>query len=125
MIDLLINIISWLLLIVGGFFLFIGSLGLIKFQDFWSRLHAVSMIDSAGVGLIIGGLMLQTGLSFVTIKFAIIVIFLFLTGPTASHAIANAAFVSGCRPSKILDLDIDKEDNFLKLKVKVKEKTIG
>jgi len=55
---LIIDILSWASFIVGGFFLLIGSLGMLRLQDFWARLHAASIIDSAGVGLILLGMML-------------------------------------------------------------------
>ena len=100
---MLIEILSWILILGGAFFLFIGSLGMIRLQDFWSRLHAASIIDSAGAGLLLFGMMLQTGITLITVKLAIIVVFLFLTGPTASHAVANAAFVSGSRPSDMVE----------------------
>ena len=101
--SLLIDIISWASFLVGGFFLFVGSLGMVRLEDFWARLHAASVIDSAGAGLIVLGMMLQAGLSLITVKLAIIVIFLFLTGPTASHAVANAAFASGSRPIDMVE----------------------
>ena len=99
----LIEVLSWLSFIVGGFFLFVGSLGMVRLVDFWARLHAASVIDSAGAGLILFGMMLQGGFSLVTVKLVLIVIFLFLTGPTASHAVANAAFVSGSRPRDMVE----------------------
>jgi len=99
----LIEILSWISILSGAFFLFVGSLGMIRLQDFWSRLHAASIIDSAGAGLLLFGMMLQTGLTLISVKLAIIVVFLFLTGPTASHAVANAAFVSGSRPSNLIE----------------------
>ncbi|MGI9356571.1 MAG: monovalent cation/H(+) antiporter subunit G [Rhizobiaceae bacterium] len=106
----LIEILSWISIFGGAFFLFVGSLGMIRLQDFWSRLHAASIIDSAGAGLLLFGMMLQTGFALITVKLAIIVVFLFLTGPTASHAVANAAFVSGSRPSDIVE-DASARDN--------------
>lgn len=99
----LIEILSWISILGGTFFLFIGSLGMIRLQDFWARLHAASIIDSAGAGLLLFGMMLQTGFSLITVKLVIIVVFLFLTGPTATHAVANAAFVSGSRPSDMVE----------------------
>ncbi len=105
MYETLIDILSWLSFVVGGFFLFIGSLGMVRMVDFWARLHAASIIDSAGIGLIILGMMLQAGLTLVTVKLALIVIFLFVTGPTASHAAANAAFMSGSRPRDMVEDD--------------------
>ncbi|PCH46681.1 MAG: cation:proton antiporter [Hyphomicrobiales bacterium] len=100
---LIIDILSWASFIVGGFFLLIGSLGMLRLQDFWARLHAASIIDSAGVGLILLGMMLQTGLTLITVKLVLIVLFLLITGPTASHAVANAAFVSGSRPMDMVE----------------------
>lgn len=101
--SLVIDIISWGFFLSGAFFLFVGSLGMLRLPDFWSRLHAASIIDSAGVGLILAGMMLQTGFTLVTVKTLIIVGFLLITGPTATHAVANAAFVSGSRPQDIVE----------------------
>lgn len=103
MLSLVVEILSWACFIVGGFFLFVGSLGMVRLVDFWARLHAASIIDSAGVGLIILGMMLQGGFTLVTAKLALIVLFLFITGPTASHAVANAAFMSGSRPHEMIE----------------------
>jgi len=107
----LIEILSWISIVGGAFFLFVGSLGMVRLQDFWARLHAASIIDSAGAGLLLFGMMLQTGLTLITVKLAIIVVFLFLTGPTASHAVANAAFVSGSRPSDMVEDASEREDS--------------
>lgn len=100
---LLIDVVSWAFFLGGAFFLFVGSLGMLRLPDFWARLHAASIIDSAGVGLILAGMMLQTGFTLVTVKTLIIVGFLLITGPTATHAVANAAFVSGSRPQDIVE----------------------
>lgn len=117
MMIVVVDILSWASFIVGGFFLLIGSLGMLRLQDFWARLHAASIIDSAGVGLILFGMMLQTGLTLVTVKIALIVLFLLITGPTASHAVANAAFVSGSRPMDMVD-DVTAEPKKQKTKKK-------
>ncbi|MEP0943128.1 MAG: monovalent cation/H(+) antiporter subunit G [Rhizobiaceae bacterium] len=103
MLTLIVDILSWACFIVGGFFLFIGSLGMVRLVDFWARLHAASIIDSAGIGLILFGLMLQGGFTLITAKLVLIVLFLFITGPTASHAVANAAFMSGSRPHDMVE----------------------
>lgn len=117
MMIVVVDILSWASFIVGSFFLLIGSLGMLRLQDFWARLHAASIIDSAGVGLILFGMMLQTGLTLVTVKIALIVLFLLITGPTASHAVANAAFVSGSRPMDMVD-DVTAEPKKQKTKKK-------
>ena len=103
MIDIVLDILSWVSLVAGGFFLFVGALGMVRLPDFWARLHAASILDSAGVGLILLGLALQSGWTLVLIKIVLIVLFLFITGPTASHAVANAAYVSGSRPKGMPD----------------------
>jgi multicomponent Na+:H+ antiporter subunit G len=103
MVQLAVDIASWASFIVGGFFLFVGSLGMVRLVDFWARLHAASIIDSAGVGLILFGMMLQGGFTLITAKLVLIVLFLFITGPTASHAVANAAFMSGSRPHEMVE----------------------
>lgn len=106
--DFLIDIISWICLLAGSFFFLVGSFGILRFRDFWSRLHAASVADSGGMILIVLGLCLQAGWSLITIKLIIIGVFLFITGPTATHAVANAALVTGWRP-KLAD-DVEPED---------------
>lgn len=109
--DNAVTALSWLLIVAGAFFLFIGSLGMLRLQDFWSRLHAASIIDSAGAGLLLFGMMLQGGFTLVTLKLAFIVLFLLITGPTASHAVANAAFTSGSRPMDMVEDETKKHDS--------------
>lgn len=94
---------AWLLVLSGSFFLFIGSLGMVRLKDFWARIHAASIIDSAGAGLLLFGMMLGTGFSLVTVKLVLIVVFLAITGPTASHAVVNAALSIGSRPKDLLE----------------------
>ncbi|MDE2791818.1 MAG: monovalent cation/H(+) antiporter subunit G [Paracoccaceae bacterium] len=94
----IVDVLSWIAIVGGSAFLVIGAVGLIRFPEFWSRLHAISVLDSAGVLLLLLGMGLQGGLSLVTVKLVILGLFLLITGPTATHAVANAAFVSGLRP---------------------------
>ena len=90
--------ISWILIVGGTFFVMIGAIGTLRFPDFWARLHAASVTESAGVILLLSGLCIQAGFTLVTFKLLIIGIFLFITGPTSTHAIANAALISGLKP---------------------------
>ena len=92
------DILSWLLLIGGAFFLLTGSIGLVRMPDFFSRTHPGGMVDTLGAGLTIAGLALQSGFTLVTVKLVLILVFLLLTGPTATHALAHAALVSGLKP---------------------------
>ena len=93
--ELLVNVVSWASIILGSFLVLLGSVGFFRFPDFWARLHAASIIDSGGMILIILGMAFQAGFTLVTVKLVLIAIFLIITGPTATHAIANAARVSG------------------------------
>lgn len=98
MIDLAINILSAGLLIGGGVFGVIGGLGLLRFPDFYTRLHAAGMTDTLVALMITTGLILQTGLSLLTLKLVLILLFLLFTTPTASHALARAALADDVPP---------------------------
>ncbi|WP_394132360.1 monovalent cation/H(+) antiporter subunit G [Shewanella maritima] len=82
---------SAILLGLGAFFSLTGAVGLFKFPDFFTRVHAASVTDTIATILIFGGLILLTDFDLVTIKLAFILVFLLLTGPTASHALAKSA----------------------------------
>ncbi len=88
---------SWLLLLAGGAFCVVGALGLVRLRGFYPRTHAASVIDSAGAGLILLGLMLQAGWTLVAVKLVVIGLLIFFTSPTATHALANAALARGLR----------------------------
>lgn len=98
MINIILDIISYICFIASSFFLLVGAIGLIRMPDFWSRLHAGGLIDTAGLALFLLGLAIQSGFSLLTLKLALIFVFLMITGPTAGHALANAAFISGLKP---------------------------
>ena len=99
---LVIDILSWAMIAAGSFFVIIGAFGILRFPDFWSRLHAASVAESAGMILLLIGMALQTGWTLIAFKLGVIGIFMFITGPTSTHAVANAALVSGLRPPKLL-----------------------
>ena len=100
--DVLLDYASWLLMSLGGVFVFIGGLGVLRMPDLYTRMHAASLTDTMGSVLIIVGVMLQAGASFAAIKLAAILVFLLLTGPTATNALASAAILSGHRPGEAL-----------------------
>lgn len=84
-------IIGWLLLLTGSVFCIIGSVGLFRLPDFYSRVHAAGILDSLGAILILLGLISQTQDIMVIIKLVLILLFMMITGPTAVHALARAA----------------------------------
>lgn len=96
--ETVLNVLSWVLLTSGGFFVLVGGIGALRMPNLYTRMHAASVTDSIGPILIIGGLILQSGVTLASIKLAAILLFLLLTGPTASNALASAAMLSGHKP---------------------------
>ncbi|HCL31827.1 MAG TPA: sodium:proton antiporter [Candidatus Latescibacteria bacterium] len=101
------DIASWILLMSGAFFCVVGGIGLHRFPDFFSRMHGAGITDTLGAGLIIFGLLLQAGFTLVAVKLLFILGLLWLTSPTATHAIAKAARASGLVPFTGDDTDGD------------------
>ena len=95
---MIIDILSWIFLLAGGALGIAGGIGIHRFPDFYSRLHAVGITDTLCAMFILLGLGLQAGLSLAAFKLALIFVFLFFTSPAASHALANAAQHSGLQP---------------------------
>ena len=89
------GLLSWVLLGSGALFCVVGGLGLLRMPDFWARTHAAGLTDTLGAGLILTGLMFQGGMSLVTVKLLMILGFLYMTSPTAGHALFRAAHSGG------------------------------
>ena len=96
--ETVLDILSWVLLCLGGSCGLIGGIGALRLPGFYNRLHAASLTDTMATILIFSGLILQAGFSLATLKLVAIMLFLLLTGPTASYALANAALQSGMEP---------------------------
>lgn len=108
--DVLLDILSWILLATGSFFCLTGAVGLLRFPDFFSRTHASGVTDTMGAGLILIGLMLQAGWGLVLAKLILILLFSFLASTTACHSMAKAALKSGLRPQTMPQNDSETED---------------
>lgn len=114
MIDAIVNIMSWVLFVTGGAFVLIGAIGVIRFPDFYTRLHAAGVTDTLGADLILLGMIFQSGGDWLLmVKIFFIFIFILLTSPVSTHAIAHAAFVSGFAPLIGKDLHYPKPDEDL------------
>lgn len=93
------DVASWIFLSLGGFLCVSGGLGLFRFPDFFTRMHAASVTDSLGSGFIFLGLIFQSNFEWLIIaKLLFIVLFIFLTSPTSSHALAKTALHGGLKP---------------------------
>lgn len=85
-------------ILLGTLFVLLGVVGFFRFPDFYTRLHAATVTDTAGAGLFVLGLALHTGFDVATLKLAFILLFSFFTSPTGSYAVANSAVRFGLRP---------------------------
>lgn len=108
MIEMLLDIATGILLAGGSFFLLVGSIGVIRLPDFYTRMHAAGVTDTLGAELMLLAMMLQSGFSLVTVKLIAIGFFMFFTSPTSTHAVANAAWTAGLRP--LLGKDLKEGD---------------
>lgn len=91
--QIAIDIFSIIFIISGTFFFFVGVVGLIRMPDVFSRMHATTKCDTMGAGLIYFGLILWQGITFVSLNILLVLIFIWLTNPTAAHYIAKSAYV--------------------------------
>jgi multicomponent Na+:H+ antiporter subunit G len=89
---------TWALMVAGGLFTMIGALGLVRMPELYTRMHAASVIDTLGAGLLLVGMMLAAGLSLVSLKLLFILGLLVFTGPVVTHALARAALHENIRP---------------------------
>ncbi len=96
--NVVIDVASWLCLVAGGLFCIVGGVGLLRMPDFFTRMHAASVTETLGAGLILIGLMLQSGWSLVAAKLLIVGLLIFFASPTATHALAKAALARGLEP---------------------------
>lgn len=101
------DIASWVLLVAGGFFVFVGGVGALRMPDVYTRMHAAGLTDTLGTLLTLSGLILQAGLTLSAAKLLAIMLFLLLTAPTAAYALANAARLSGLAPERSPEPDED------------------
>lgn len=97
------DILSWICFLISGFLGISGCIGLLKFPDFYTRLHAVGVTDTLCVAMLILGLMIQSGWSLITVKLILILLLLLLTSPVTSHAIAKAAQQANLKPWRAKD----------------------
>jgi multicomponent Na+:H+ antiporter subunit G len=108
-------VLSWIFIGAGSVFMIIGGIGMLRFPDFYTRIHAAGITDTMGAWLILTGLMFQEGLSLDTARLAILLFFLVATSPLASHALAKAAFIRGLDPLQGPDLvdrgEVDDQDD--------------
>jgi len=95
---LIVDIVSWACLVLGAYFCVAGGIGMLRFPDVYTRGHAAGVIDTGGAGFILIGLMFQAGFTLITVKLILILLLLFFTSLTATHALMKGAIAGGLKP---------------------------
>jgi multicomponent Na+:H+ antiporter subunit G len=95
------DLLSWISILGGLFFIVVGSIGVLRFPDVYTRLHAAGMTDTMGAGLVLIGLSFQEGLTLITVRLLMIWAFLLFTSPIATHALARAALHGKVEPIRV------------------------
>ncbi|WOI53962.1 monovalent cation/H(+) antiporter subunit G [Parvularcula sp. LCG005] len=108
--ETVLDILSWILFLLGGFFILTGAIGVIRFPDFYTRLHAAGVTDTLGADLILLAMVFQSDNWITIVKLFIIFVFLLLTSPVSTHAVAHAAWAKGLNPRTGKDLHYPEDD---------------
>jgi multicomponent Na+:H+ antiporter subunit G len=85
-------------MVAGLFFIMAGTIGVLRLPDFYTRLHAAGMTDTLGAELILLALIFQADSLQMVLKLMLVAFFLLITSPTATHAVAHAAYRAGLKP---------------------------
>ena len=105
--DLVLDLLSWASILTGLFFMLVGTFGVLRMPDIYTRLHAAGMTDTAGAGFLILGMCFhtvqgmmhgQTHWWTVLVRLVLVFFFLLLTSPISSHALARAGLAGGVEP---------------------------
>ena len=105
--EALLDVLSWVAIASGLFFILVGTVGILRMPDVYTRLHAAGMTDTMGAGLLLLGMALQTIIGimhgessywFVLVRIVFIYGFLLFTSPIACHALARAGIAGGVEP---------------------------
>jgi multicomponent Na+:H+ antiporter subunit G len=96
--PLAVDLLSWVLILLGSFFTIVGGIGLLRMPEVFTRMHAASVTDTLGAGFLLVGLMMQAGFSLVTLKLAFVLGLIFFLGPVVTHALAQAALHEKIEP---------------------------
>jgi multicomponent Na+:H+ antiporter subunit G len=104
---MVLDVLSWISIVGGLAFMLIGTLGVLRLPDVYTRLHGAGMTDTMGAGLLLLGMAFQTvvdmmgehpGYWSVLVRLVFIYLFLLFTSPIATHALARAGLAGGVEP---------------------------
>lgn len=92
------NILAGILIATGLFFLAVSCIGLVRLPDFYTRNHAAGKSGTLGSILVLTGLAIYNGFDITVLRLFIILLFFAVASPTATHAVARAAYKLGLEP---------------------------
>ncbi len=89
----MIDILTAIFLLVGAFFVLVAALGIVRFPDLFTRMHAGSKASTLGLGCILVAVSISFPMVAVVAKSILVLLFVFLTAPVAAHMIGRAAYL--------------------------------
>ena len=96
--KLLQEFVAAVLMLGGTAFMLLGSIGLVRLPDFYTRTHASSKIDTMGIMMLLAGLAVHEGLTLNTFKLVVVIVFVAAANPVGAHALARSALKFGLKP---------------------------
>lgn len=96
----MLNVIGFILILIGLVFVGLGILGIYRFKHFYTRALLASLVDTAGYIAILTGIVVKNGLNFFSMKVLLILILTIIINPLVTHAIVRSAFISGYKIGK-------------------------
>lgn len=89
---MIITIIGGIFILGGLFFFLVGTIGILRLPDVFTRIHSAAKCDTLGVFLTLTGLIIYNGFKITSLKLLLILVFIWITNPTATHLIGNAQY---------------------------------
>jgi multicomponent Na+:H+ antiporter subunit G len=96
--TVVIDIASWVCILLGCFFTLVGAFGLVRMPEVFTRMHAASVVETLGVGFLILGMCVQAGFTLVTAKLIFLMLLFLFMAPVVTHALAQACLHEGIKP---------------------------
>ncbi|MFP4281293.1 MAG: monovalent cation/H(+) antiporter subunit G [Verrucomicrobiota bacterium] len=91
-------ILGYGIIAVGLLFMLLGSIGIIRLPDFFTRTHAASKVDTVGISIVLLGIAVHEGFTLESAKVLVAAAFIMMSNPVAAHALGRAALLSGLKP---------------------------
>jgi multicomponent Na+:H+ antiporter subunit G len=99
--SLVAEVVSWICILAGLFFVLVGTLGVLRMPDVYCRLHAAGMTDTMGAGFLFLGMSIQAGWSLLAVRLLLVYGFLLFTSPIGTHALARTALFAKVEPYRV------------------------